>query len=417
MTEINDYLDSVRHRLLHDEGFEPAEAELPFALQPCCAAFIRRQSVARDWYVALVPTVSLPTEQLQGALDQIQAHLDHNYLSGPPRHGIIVLVDEGAAPEISHVSLTVWRVDLAAGTVTRGAAPIGAPRLAALDCFDPVDWDAPAPVPLAPERPHEGGFGSAGDGRPPYRTGVGGSPWGRRPLPGRNLLQGPWVTNLMLAAIWAVFVLMMAQTGFMNILGDFSGQTLVRWGSQYSPAIVRGQWWRLTTAMFLHGSLMHIGFNSYALYVLGPSLENLYGHGRVLFVYLGAGIIASTASFLMGTSNAIGASGAVFGLMGAYLYYAWYVPGTARRRLWSGIWPTLLINLVIGVTVPFIDNWAHLGGLIGGFALSALAGLPDEKPVTIRRLAGVILLALFLLWAAPVLWHLWYLRDFFPAGS
>lgn len=408
MTELQDYLDSVRHRLIHEAGFEPAGAELPFALQPYCPVFLARRDPGRTWYLAMIPVASLPLGQIPEVLDQLQAHLEQNYLSGPPRHGIVALVGEEDVPVVSHPSLTVWRVNLAAEQVSREGAPIGAPRLTALDRFDPVDWDAPLDGELTTHaEPDAAPPPAAADRRPAYVTG---DPWGRRRgLWNLSLFQGPWVTNLMLSAIWAIFVLMLTQTGFGAILGEFSNSTLIRWGSQYSPAIVRGQWWRLGTAMFLHGGLMHIAFNSYALYILGPALEHLFGHGRTLVMYLGAGLIASTTSFMMGSAytNAIGASGAIFGLMGGYLYYTWYLPGAARRRLWSGIWPTLLINLVIGITVPFIDNWAHLGGLVGGFMLSAIVGLPAEKHLSARRITGVVLLALFLLWTVPTFVQLW----------
>lgn len=417
MADVHEYLESVRHRLIHSEDFMPAEAELPLALAPYCRGFLSKSLWGRLWYVALVSWDDLDPEQALPFLDALQAHLEQNYVSGPPRRGLVVLAGSRPAPDLRHSHLTVWRVDLSSQQVSRGETPVGSPSLQALEQFEPVDWEAPdltaiPPTTHDPDRmgATSGPSPSQGPVRDPVRRVDSRPAYGRAPVVHAASIFGsdrPWGTHLMLAAIWGIFVIMVLQGNFAALLGEFSGQTLVRWGSQFSPYILQGQWWRLGTAMFLHGGLIHIAVNSYALYVLGPGLESLYGHGRWLFVYLGAGIIASTSSFLMGTVNAIGASGAIFGLMGAYVYYTWYMRGPARRRLWAGIWPTLVINLVIGVTLPFVDIWAHLGGLIGGFALSALVGLPGEQLLNRRRLAGVALLGLLLLIAGPTLVRVW----------
>lgn len=396
MIDVHEYLDSVRHRLIHEEDLAPAEQELPLSLIDFCAGFLTKTAWGRLWCVALMPWDQDNREELTEALDGLQAHLDGGYVSGPPRQGIAVLVGQGPVPEITHAKLSVWRVDLAAQVVSRGPTAVGAPSLPSLDNFAPVDWDAAPDATLPDESERRGFRPAAGEETPRVRYGP---PGGRVLSLGRSDRQ--WATNLLLATVWGVALLMLLQGGGLGLLAGFPGRTLVKWGSQYAPAILAGQWWRLGTAMFLHGGLLHLAFNSYALYVLGPSLERLYGHGRYLLIYLGAGLVASTTSFLSGTSNAVGASGAIFGLMGAYIYYAWYVPGAARRRLWAGIWPTLLINLLFGLSVPFIDNWAHIGGLVGGLTFSALLGLPGEDVWTVRRLAGVALLSALLLLGVP----------------
>lgn len=388
MIDRHDYVDSVRHRLIHQEDFFPAEGELPLALLPHCQGYLTRAAWGRLWCVALLPWDAGEDDPTPGVLESLQRHLDEGYIQAPPRQGIAVLVGEGPVPDYAHPKLSVWRVDLSNQRVSRSSTPLGAPSLAALEQFDPVDWDAPAPTgSTEPEDPE-----SRAPGRPnrqrEQRVSF------RGPEAATTLMSGsrPWVTNLLLAIIWGLGTFVMTQSGgVFSLLTGFSGETLVHWGSQFAPLILAGQWWRLGTAMFLHVGLLHLALNSYALYGLGPSMEGLYGHGRFLIIYLGAGVVGSTTSFLAGTVHAAGASGAIFGLMGAYLYYAWYVPGAARRHLWSGIWPVLAVNFLFGITSGVVDNWAHLGGLVGGLALSALLGLPGERLWTVRRLAGVAL--------------------------
>ncbi len=392
MIDRHDYVDSVRHRLIHEEDFLPSEGELPLALLPHCQAYLTRVAWGRLWCVALVPWEAAEDDRTPEVLEALQSHLDQGYVQGPPRQGVAVLVGEGPVPEFAHAKLSVWRVDLASQQVVRGSTPMGAPPLAALERFDPVDWDSPAPTEPEPEAPRR---------QAPV---VGRRVSFRGPDAALSLMNSsrPWATNLLLAIIWGLGVFVMLQSGgILSLFSGFPGEVLVRWGSQFAPLIITGQWWRLGTAMFLHVGLLHLALNSYALYVLGPSLEGLYGHGRFLAIYLGAGVIASATSFLAGTMHAAGASGAIFGLMGAYLYYAWYVPGSARRHLWAGIWPVLAFNFFFGITTGLVDNWGHLGGLLGGLALSSLIGLPREGLWNVRRLAGVALTVLLLAVGVP----------------
>lgn len=399
MIDRHDYVDSVRHRLIHQEDFLPSEGELPLALLPHCPAYLTKTAWGRLWCVALLPWDAGEDDPTPAVLESLQRHLDEGYIQAPPRQGIAVLVGEGPVPKVAHPKLSVWRVDLSAQQVVRGSTPMGAPPLAALEQFDPVDWDAPAePVERDTPAEPESRVPRRQDRHTEQRVTFRGSEAVLSLTGGRR----PWVTNLLLAIIWGLGTFVMTQSGgLFSLLSGFSGETLVRWGSQFAPLILVGQWWRLGTAMFLHVGLLHLALNSYALYGLGPSMEGLYGHGRFLIIYLGAGVIGSTTSFLAGTVHAAGASGAIFGLMGAYLYYAWYVPGAARRHLWSGIWPVLVFNFLFGVTSGVVDNWAHLGGLVGGFVLSALLGLPREGLWNIRRLTGVILTLLLLSVGVP----------------
>lgn len=158
---------------------------------------------------------------------------------------------------------------------------------------------------------------------------------------------------------------------------DFLTQRLLfDLGAKVNELIAAGQWWRLITPMFLHLGIAHIFFNSYALYALGPQVERVFGYARFFFIYMLSGVAGSILSFARSPNPSVGASGAIFGLIGALLIYLYrHRPlfGEMGRQRLMNILVVAGINLLIGLS-PGIDNWGHLGGLIGGAALTALIG-------------------------------------------
>jgi rhomboid protease GluP len=147
-------------------------------------------------------------------------------------------------------------------------------------------------------------------------------------------------------------------------------------GVKYNPLIVQGQYWRLITPMFLHGSLLHIAFNMFALVRLGPGLERFYGHLRYLLLYLVAGFAGNVVSFALSAEASLGSSTAIFGLIGAegvFLYQNRKVFGGQTQAALQQVIMLAVLNLAIGLS-PGIDNWGHLGGLIGGSCFAWLAG-------------------------------------------
>jgi rhomboid protease GluP len=152
------------------------------------------------------------------------------------------------------------------------------------------------------------------------------------------------------------------------------------WGAMIRGYIVAGQYWRLITPVLLHGSLIHIGFNLYALYVIGPGVEKYYGHWRFLALYLLGGLAGNVASFILSKPNieSIGASTAIFGLLaaqGIFIYHNRKLYGQRSRALLSNIIMIAVVNLILGVSLSsVIDNWGHLGGLVGGLLFALLAG-------------------------------------------
>jgi rhomboid protease GluP len=166
---------------------------------------------------------------------------------------------------------------------------------------------------------------------------------------------------------------------------------LVRWGSNFGPYTLDGQWWRLFTAMFLHFGVAHLLFNMLGLWSLGSLTERLYGGRPFLFIYLASGLCGSLASlFWHPLLNSAGASGAIFGVLGALLAFmvnprTRIAPHIANAQRNSAL-IFIAYNLLNGVTHAGIDNAAHVGGLVSGFAVGWLLALPLDPQV--RREAG-----------------------------
>jgi len=147
---------------------------------------------------------------------------------------------------------------------------------------------------------------------------------------------------------------------------------LVQWGSNVGRLTLDGQWWRLLTSMFLHGSLLHLAFNMFALWQVGRLVERIFGSLRFTGLYLLAGLAGSLASVLWNPHvNSVGASGAIFGIIGGLLAFIGRessgVPQTVVSDLRGSIAPFLLFNLSAGFIYPHTDNAAHIGGLVGGW--------------------------------------------------
>jgi rhomboid protease GluP len=182
----------------------------------------------------------------------------------------------------------------------------------------------------------------------------------------------PIVTYSIIALTVIVFLLQVGTEFFLEI--DIPAV----YGIKYNPYIDRGQFWRLITPVLLHGDLMHIGFNMYAVYILGRGLEQFYGHGRFLLLYLLGGFAGTTFSYLLTENPSLGASTATFGLLMAYGVLGLLnrnVFGQQSQRIVRNVVQVALINIILGLT-PGIDNWGHIGGAIGG-ALLAWFGGPD----------------------------------------
>ncbi|HXH92361.1 MAG TPA: rhomboid family intramembrane serine protease [Thermoanaerobaculia bacterium] len=188
------------------------------------------------------------------------------------------------------------------------------------------------------------------------------------------------MTLLVVIAIVFVFEMLLGGPRFGsngNVLtGDVNGEVLESLGAIVSGMLVRHEFWRLVTAMFLHASFLHWAVNSWALYQLGTLYEVLFGSKRFAMTYFATGLVASLASAIrIGTTNglSVGASGAIFGILGAFIFSVARSP-VYRHQPWTRgligqlvFW--IIVNIAIGYSLPFIDNVAHLGGLIAGLIL------------------------------------------------
>jgi len=180
--------------------------------------------------------------------------------------------------------------------------------------------------------------------------------------------------------LYAATVLYSMRHGNTNIM-DVDGRTLLLFGAKAPAFIFAGQWWRLITAGFLHGGLFHILMNSWVLFDLGAQVEEVFGSSRLVVIYFTSSVFGFIASTFWSPALSIGASAGLFGLIGAMIAL-----GTRYRSGMGGHIRGLYIRwaiygLLIGVLPIFnIDNAAHLGGLVAGFLMGYVAGVPRLSP-------------------------------------
>jgi rhomboid protease GluP len=223
------------------------------------------------------------------------------------------------------------------------------------------------------------------------------------PVPPKPSIPIPWVTYGMVGICVLVFI---GQTLTGNLLGV---DLFAAYGEKINAAIDAGQLWRLLTPIWLHASILHIGFNMYALVIFGPGLERQYGHERFLLLYLLSGIAGNVFSFLFTSAASLGASTSIFGLIaaeGVFIYQNRELMGNRFRAAMGNILFVVAINLILGVSTPGIDIWGHIGGLTGGFAFAWTASpllepqwvnghfqLVDKRSNTQSRLLALAILA------------------------
>lgn len=201
-----------------------------------------------------------------------------------------------------------------------------------------------------------------------------------------RIRQTPIVTLTLLVTIlvfWMISVgiaLKESSLPFTEWLGNIAWgsmeeqKALIKLGGKLNFLIDSGQTWRFVSPMFLHFGLIHILLNGYALYLLGKMIENVYGKRRFLIIYLVSGIAGVVASYLSSPSMSVGASGAIFGLIGAATVAGYKhkedIPPFFHRFYGRGMIPWILFNLILGFSIDRIDNSAHVGGLIGGTVMA-----------------------------------------------
>lgn len=221
--------------------------------------------------------------------------------------------------------------------------------------------------------------------------------------------RAPVTTALLIANILMFGVSWMAtaaagQGGGLSILWGLGGEPLYRLGESFPYSIfILHQWYRLVTAMFLHGGLIHIGFNMMVLMDIGPVVEEVYGSARFLFLYAVTGIAGFLVSALSG-HNSVGASAPILGLIGLLIAITTKRSGAHMQQLRSRLISWVVSIFVFGFLMRGVDNWAHGGGLAAGFALGKM--FADREPVNASErntanmlgwLAAAVLIASFAL--------------------
>lgn len=196
----------------------------------------------------------------------------------------------------------------------------------------------------------------------------------------------PIWTPMIVGANFAVYAAM-ALTGAGFMLPD--EDALLRWGGNFGPYTTSGEWWRLVTCAFIHAGFIHIAVNMWALWSIGRVVERMFGRSGFLAIYFITAVMASLTSALWRPGGlSVGASGAVFGVYGAFLAFAIRqrssIPPPALAQLQRGAVITLGLNLLIGVGVPFIDMAAHVGGFLSGL----LCGFAIARPLTPLAISG-----------------------------
>lgn len=176
----------------------------------------------------------------------------------------------------------------------------------------------------------------------------------------------PYVTIILAVLNIIVFILLTLAGGSTNT------KTLILFGAKVNALILQGQVWRLFTSMFIHIGFLHLAFNLYALWILGSFCEERFGRRRFLFTYLLSGLGGSLASFLFTDALSAGASGAIFGILGALVPYAWKQPLLWKSGFGKNLIVIIVLNLGLGIVQPQIDIYAHLGGLFMGLLIGFL---------------------------------------------
>lgn len=202
----------------------------------------------------------------------------------------------------------------------------------------------------------------------------------------------PIVTYIIMAICIVLFIMMEVFSG-----GSTNSSTLLKYGANLDVLVKEGEYYRLFTCMFLHIGIMHLACNMYSLYVVGREVESLFGKIKYIIIYVLSGIFGSIMSIAF-THNTIsaGASGAIFGLLGALLYFGIHYRTYLGDAIKRSVIPIIVINLLIGFFSEGIDLAAHIGGLVGGVLVAMMVGIPD-KSKTKDIINGTILTIIYLI--------------------
>ena len=206
---------------------------------------------------------------------------------------------------------------------------------------------------------------------------------------------------IMTKLIVLLCVIMYIISGVMNVSGGFfsiSPTTLVYLGGNIIGGVQNLELWRLITAAFLHVNIMHLLVNMYSLIIIGSQVETFIGRFKFVFIYIISAIVGNLLSLVFSEANivSVGASGAIFGLMGALLYFGYHYRLYLSEAIKTQIIPVIVLNLLLGFMVSGVDNAAHIGGLIGGYLASMAIGIENKSKIRDKTNGWIVLILLII---------------------
>jgi membrane associated rhomboid family serine protease len=281
-------------------------------------------------------------------------------------------------------------------------------------CGRPICPECMIPAPVGHQCPD-----CVAEARREFRQGPG------RRIAAANIRRRASATTVLLSLIAVMFLVELSAGGPGSLMTGPPGTKLVDLGASVAlwrnldgtiVGIALGQYWRLVSAMFLHAGLLHIAFNAYALWLFGTVVEQELGWARLVLIYFATGIVASAASYAFGPNAVgVGASGAIFGIFGAFVTYNYRRRhlAIAAARLRSAVM-IVVINMVLALSIQGIDWRAHVGGfvagLFAGFAAEGVGTASARRTILVTGFVGLIAVAY-----ALVAWHTSQLRAEFPS--
>lgn len=197
----------------------------------------------------------------------------------------------------------------------------------------------------------------------------------------------PYITYGLIIINVLIYLLVALSNNYNSIMNTFC---------LHGPSIRNGEFYRLITSMFLHVDIIHLGFNMYSLYLIGSLLECYVGKYKYTFIYFLSGIIGNLLTIVLSNNASVGASGAIFGIMGGLLYFGYHYRLLLEGFLKGQLIPVIIINLLYGFMVAGINNVAHIGGLIGGILATSMVGIKYKSTKT-EQINGFIITSIFII--------------------
>jgi rhomboid protease GluP len=236
--------------------------------------------------------------------------------------------------------------------------------------------------------------------------------WGLTPLIRRWLGGAFGVVPAVITVCVALYILclmldpsaIMQPRGMMSLLSP-SLKSLYLLGATGTFPLQQGRWWTLITAIYLHGGILHIFFNLLWVRQIGPTVEEFFGTSRLILIFTISGVIGFIVSSLFGVPFTIGASGSIFGLLGAMVYYGRHRGGAFGSAVYRQIGQWALILFVLGFVMPGVNNWAHGGGFAGGYLTAMFVGYSEQRSESFtHQILALGCVALTVISFALVIW-------------